>query len=168
MDYGLLDEETLKPRPDYWNSLLWRRLMGPEVYPVSLRGPAKLRVYAHSAARGNGICLLAINLDHERSLRLNLPQFDGRPYERYRLTAPDVLAGEVRLNGAALLLLPDGRLPAITGELDPAGEAALLPPLSYGFFVHGDRQDPTARLKGLHPDDPHQDQYEPGRGEPRE
>ncbi|MEA2889468.1 MAG: hypothetical protein QOI05_261 [Bradyrhizobium sp.] len=27
-DYGLLDERTLAPRPNYWGALLWRRLMG--------------------------------------------------------------------------------------------------------------------------------------------
>ena len=27
-DYGLLDENTLAPRPNYWGALLWRKLMG--------------------------------------------------------------------------------------------------------------------------------------------
>ena len=31
-DYGLLDEETLEPTPDYWASLLWRRCMGTAVH----------------------------------------------------------------------------------------------------------------------------------------
>src|ERR1700759_1159150 len=30
-DYGLLDEDTLAPRPNYWAALLWRRLMGTTV-----------------------------------------------------------------------------------------------------------------------------------------
>lgn len=30
-DYGLIDQNTLKPRPNYWPALLWRRLMGPVV-----------------------------------------------------------------------------------------------------------------------------------------
>ena len=30
-DYGLLDENTLAPRPDYWAALLWRKLMGTTV-----------------------------------------------------------------------------------------------------------------------------------------
>ncbi|HZA50081.1 MAG TPA: hypothetical protein VE549_05020, partial [Myxococcaceae bacterium] len=27
-DYGLLDDRTLEPRPDYWASVLWKRVMG--------------------------------------------------------------------------------------------------------------------------------------------
>ena len=27
-DYGLLDENTLVPRPNYWSALLWRKVMG--------------------------------------------------------------------------------------------------------------------------------------------
>src|SRR3977135_1347475 len=30
-DYGLLDETTFAPRPNYWGALLWRRLMGSTV-----------------------------------------------------------------------------------------------------------------------------------------
>ena len=30
-DYGLLDEKTYEPRPNYWAALLWRRLMGTTV-----------------------------------------------------------------------------------------------------------------------------------------
>jgi hypothetical protein len=35
-DYGLLDETTLAPRPNYWGALLWHRLMGPIVLDASL------------------------------------------------------------------------------------------------------------------------------------
>src|SRR5919201_613535 len=30
-DYGLLDDQTLDPRPDYWASILWKRVMGTKV-----------------------------------------------------------------------------------------------------------------------------------------
>ena len=30
-DYGLLDEDNVTPRPNYWGALLWRRLMGTTV-----------------------------------------------------------------------------------------------------------------------------------------
>ena len=33
-DYGLLDESTLTPRPNYWAALLWRRLMGTTVLRI--------------------------------------------------------------------------------------------------------------------------------------
>ncbi len=45
-DYGLLDEETFDPRPNYWAALLWKRLMGTRSLEPGI-GPAKnLRVYA--------------------------------------------------------------------------------------------------------------------------
>jgi len=49
-DYGLLDEGSLEPTPEFWVSVLWRRLMGTAVYAASAEGaPATLRVYCHSA-----------------------------------------------------------------------------------------------------------------------
>ena len=30
-EYGLLDQNTFMPRPNYWAALLWRRLMGSTV-----------------------------------------------------------------------------------------------------------------------------------------
>ena len=30
-DYGLIDERTLQPRPNYWGALLWRQMMGTTV-----------------------------------------------------------------------------------------------------------------------------------------
>jgi heparanase 1 len=30
-EYGLIDRETMTPRPNYWAALLWRRLMGTTV-----------------------------------------------------------------------------------------------------------------------------------------
>lgn len=36
--YGLLEQGTLRPNPDYWASLLWRRLMGERQLSVPVRG----------------------------------------------------------------------------------------------------------------------------------
>jgi len=30
-DYGLLDEQTLEPRPNYWAALVWKKTMGSRV-----------------------------------------------------------------------------------------------------------------------------------------
>ena len=50
-DYGLLDEASLEPTPEFWVSVLWRRLMGTDVYAASAEGaPPTLRVYCHSAS----------------------------------------------------------------------------------------------------------------------
>ena len=46
-DYGLLDERTLEPRPNYWGALLWRQLMGTTVLDAGLPIRRGLHVYAH-------------------------------------------------------------------------------------------------------------------------
>src|SRR5271155_1165528 len=46
-DYGLLDQKTLKPRPNYWGALLWRRLMGTTVLDSGVEIAEGRHVYAH-------------------------------------------------------------------------------------------------------------------------
>ena len=36
-DYGLLDEKTLRPRPNYWAALLWRRLTAASPWAKAVR-----------------------------------------------------------------------------------------------------------------------------------
>ena len=61
-DYGLLDEGSLTPRPNYWGALLWRRLMGTTVLESGIPIQEGLHIYAH-CLRGipGGVALLAIN-----------------------------------------------------------------------------------------------------------
>jgi heparanase 1 len=146
MDYGLLDGDSLQPRPDYWHSLLWKRLMGRQVYGVRISGEGaeRLRVYAHAAAGGAGAALgqsgalvvLALNLDPLRDAILFVPELADRPFERYAVTAPDLLGQAVFLNGVELELATGGRLPEMPGVPEPARrEAAIgLHPLSYVFL----------------------------------
>lgn len=135
MDYGLLDEADLTPRPDYWNSLLWRRLMGRTVFTVHVHGSDKLRLYAHSTSKDRGVTLLAINLDHQTPVQLSLPQLAGRAGKKYLLTTPDVLGSEVWLNGRRLTLGEEGAIPDTCGDDVQAGERMIIPPLAYVFFT---------------------------------
>lgn len=141
MNYGLIDDDGLEPRPDYWNSLLWKQLMGTRVYAARATGQhgGKLRVYAQStpgAAEGT-VTVLAINLDHQRSATLSFPGLEGRPCELYPVTAPDVLGQTVLLNGTALTLWEDGRLPEIRGLEHGGTETPTVNvrPLAYTFAV---------------------------------
>lgn len=56
-------------QPDYWASLLWRRLMGTSVLRVRMsNGPQTVRAYAHRGAGNNsrtGTTFLLINLGDE-------------------------------------------------------------------------------------------------------
>ena len=61
-DYGLLDDKTLEPKPNYRAELLWRRLMGSTVLDSGVPIQEGLHIYAH-CLRGTpgGVALLAIN-----------------------------------------------------------------------------------------------------------
>ena len=63
-DYGLLDENTFAPRPNYWAALLWRRLMGTTVLDPQISPTPNLYVYAHCLRNHpGGVALLVINAD---------------------------------------------------------------------------------------------------------
>ncbi|MEO6091964.1 MAG: hypothetical protein ABIT04_02510 [Novosphingobium sp.] len=129
-DYGLIDEATMTPRPNYWAALLWARLMGPVVLDA---GPQQtgLHVYAHClrGGRGGGVALAAINLSQTATTTLSLPS----RVHRYTLSADDLKAETVRLNGSALALDGD-RLPAMRPTASRAGEVTL-PSASITFLA---------------------------------
>lgn len=139
-DYGLIDEYTLEPRPDYWASLLWKRLVGARVLDVS--SPADtplLRVYALCAPSENGaVTLLALNLDRDAPATLVLPDLDGRDAARYVVTAEDLLGGRLWINGAEISWDGGDALPDLSPEVDAGWrEYGLLdlPSASYAFVV---------------------------------
>jgi len=117
-DYGLLDERTLSPRPNYWAALLWRRLMGPTVLDPGPSPSPGLHLYAH-CLRGSpgGVALVAINTDQTASHPLDVAAA-GR---RYTLTAANLSDIRVELNGTELKLGADDELPRLTGVSTRAG-----------------------------------------------
>jgi hypothetical protein len=123
-DYGLLDEDTLAPRPNYWAALLWRRLMGTVVLDSGVPLRRGLHVYAHSL-RGmpGGVALLVINNDPAapRTLRVTVPA------ERYTLSAGELRSRQVRMNGKDLVLGKDDALPTLAGEPVRAGDLTFAP-----------------------------------------
>lgn len=140
MTYGMIEEPSLNPKPDYWNSLLWRRVMGRSVFDVQVAGDGaeKVRVYAHSAPDGKGgTTVLAINLHHEKPAAVSMPGFAGRPFTLYRINGRRITGKEVLLNGRPLKMTPDGNLPAIDGERQTAADSPRIQihPLSYSFAV---------------------------------
>jgi hypothetical protein len=117
-DYGLLDEKTFAPRPNYFGALLWRRLMGTTVLDPAVPGWAGLHVYAHCLKdRPGGVSLLVINTDRNASRALTV----ASPSERYTLDAAKPDGQTVRLNGHAMELAANDDLPAIAGVPAPAG-----------------------------------------------
>lgn len=130
-DYGLLDEHTLEPRPDYWAALLWKRTMGTVVLNPGASGDPSLRFYAHcfKGAKG-GVAVLALNTDRARSHEVLLPA----PANRFTLTAANLTSTQVMLNGKALRIGAEGSLPDLAGEGVSAGSIDL-PPASITFLT---------------------------------
>ena len=139
-DYGLLDETTLAPRPNYWAALVWRRLMGTTVLEAGT-APAGVHLYAH-CLRGHpgGVALLAINLDRDRPRELATPVHAGR----YTLTAQDLLGTSVELNGRELKLGSNDALPEIAGVPAAAGTVTLAP-ASITFLAFPDAGNASCR-----------------------
>jgi heparanase len=139
-NYGMLNDD-LSPRPDYWNSILWKRLMGAQVYSAVVSGEnsSRLRLYAQSAQGGQpgSVTILAINIDPQRTASLSFPGFPNRDYDIYRLNAPDIFAPKVLLNGTELKLTADGSVPHTGGETHQGSAAPTISirSLSYAFIV---------------------------------
>jgi hypothetical protein len=123
-DYGLIDEFTLTPRPNYWAALLWRRLMGTTVLDAGVPLVRGLHVYAHCRYDvPGGVAMLVINNDPEKASALTL----ALPSERYTLSAAKIDAPDVKLNGKVLALTKDGALPALRGVPVKAGTVHFAP-----------------------------------------
>jgi heparanase 1 len=130
-DYGLLDENTLDPRPNYWAALLWRKLMGTTVLKPIAPAAEVPHLYAHcmNDAPG-GVVLLAVNTDRTASKTIRL----SVPFERYTLTAPDLEGTRVDLNGRELKLGAGSSIPQLHGVTARSGEISL-PAASITFLA---------------------------------
>jgi heparanase 1 len=123
-DYGLLDENTFAPRPNYWAALLWRRLMGSTVLDPHTSPIPNVYVYAHCLQNHpGGVTLLVINADRQQVYEITLPS----DAERYTLTAKQLQDTSVQLNGKTLQLNRDGDMPQFLGQPTRAGHISFAP-----------------------------------------
>ena len=130
LNYQLITDDALEPLPDYWASLLWKRLMGRQVLSTTVTGSRKARAYAHVSPDGRSISVLLINLHHDRPLVVRgIPVSSATKV--YAVTAKDLFGTEALLNGEPLAMINDATLP----ELRPAAPTKTLTvhPLSYTF-----------------------------------
>jgi hypothetical protein len=123
-DYGLLDEKTYEPRPNYWAALVWRKLMGTTVLDAGPSPATSLHLYAQ-CMRGTpgGVTLLAINADKTAPQSIAIPT----GAERYTLTSSDLMSQTVELNGTELKLETGDALPKIKGKSTKAGDVIFAP-----------------------------------------
>lgn len=140
-DYGLLDENTYEPRPNYWAALLWRRCMGEIVLAPGRSPSPALLLYAHSL-RGvpGGVALVVINTDQSAVQSLNL----ATAAERFTLTAKNLSDTIVQLNGHDLKLGANDALPALQPVATKPGLLTFAP-ASITFLTVPDAGNRSAR-----------------------
>jgi hypothetical protein len=139
-DYGLLDEQTFAPKPNYWGALLWRRFMGTVVLDAGSENREGLHLYAQCLRDApGGVAMLIINNDEKNSSTVDLPQRSTR----YTLATTDALSGkQVALNGVPLKLNADDSLPELTGAATEAG-ALVFKPATITFLTVPQANNPA-------------------------
>jgi hypothetical protein len=122
-EYGLLDQNTFAPRPNYWAALLWHRLMGPNVLDPGPSRPG-LNLYAQCLpSHPGGVTLLAINASRTDKRSIELPV----AADRYTLAAEKLETARVRLNGRDLELGANDELPTLHGQHIVSGRVEFSP-----------------------------------------
>ncbi|XP_072518930.1 heparanase [Salminus brasiliensis] len=141
---------NLDPLPDYWLSLLYKRLVGPEVLKVAVLSNSGrkhlLRVYLHctnkksSSYRRGAVTMFALNLG-KNPATISLPaRFSNSTIEAYVLQAPEpgeegLKSRAVTLNGVLLKMVDEQTLPPLQGTDLPPGKHLKLPGFSFAFYV---------------------------------
>jgi heparanase 1 len=139
-DYALIDDTTHDPRPSYWAALLWRKLMGDVVLDAG-DNHGDLHVYSHCLrGRRGGVAIVAINLDRTGSASLAVT----KPGIRYTLTADQLQASNVRLNGRQLAVGAKDVVPQLIGAPIRPGTTAL-PPASITYLASPDANNKSCR-----------------------
>jgi heparanase len=140
-DYGLLDENTFAPRPNYWAALLWRKLLGTTVLKPGVSPAPSLHLYAQCLRNvPGGVTLLAINTDRNAFQKLDV----SADSQRYTLAAPKLDASRVDLNGKELKLGPGDSIPALIGVPTHSG-LITFPPSSITFLSIAEADNPSCR-----------------------
>ncbi len=123
-DYGLLDENTYQPRPNYWAALLWHKLMGTTVLDAGASPTPNLHIYAQCLRNHpGGVSLLVINADPDVAKSIDV----STASERYTLTAKNLQDSRVQLNGVELQLGAEDTLPELKGIATRSGKMEFAP-----------------------------------------
>ncbi len=130
-DYGLLNEDSFEPKPNFWGALLWRRFMGTTVLDAGFANRAGMHVYAHCLRDvPGGVAILVLNTARKKANSLTLPAAANR----YTLTAASLTDKTISLNRAPLRLGPNDALPMMVG-LATAGGQLVFAPRSITFLA---------------------------------
>ncbi|KAG7499277.1 heparanase [Solea senegalensis] len=150
--YHLVDE-NLDPLPDYWLSVLYKRLVGPEVLKISAWSKSgrsrRVRLYLHCSStnsyRRGAVTLMALNLS-KKTARVSVPAIvssstvDAFVLQSDQPGEEGLYSRSVTLNGVVLKMTDDKTLPDLTANSLPPSVHLKLPAFSLAFFVFTDAQ----------------------------
>ncbi len=160
-DYGMLSSRDFSPNPDFWLSLLWKKLMGEKVLEASANEHTRpgnkthTRVYAHCTAqsapeyRPGAVTFLAINTHWNEPSDLELPKELTGPALAFSIDSQGPRSKIVRLNGTTLTLAAEDQLPPLEGQAIDPEQTLILPPLSAVFIVFQDASAPACQRINL-------------------
>ncbi|XP_067658192.1 heparanase-like [Haliotis asinina] len=140
-NYGLIDHRTFDPLPDYWLTVLYKRLVGDAVFSVKASvDNSTIRAYVHctkpssSYGYAPGSVTMYFLLPTDNTTTITFPQFPGQPVDVFWLTPVDGLTSKkVRLNGK-LLALVNSQLPRLPPKTVTSGSVTASGK-SFGFIV---------------------------------
>lgn len=143
--YALIGED-LKPNPDYWVSLVYKKLVGIRVLRVTNHDSDKIRLYAHctNGANNGSVTLFGLNLNDEfGAFRLKQPLSQSTIWH-YVLSAEnfDLTTRTILLNQKPLMMESNSDLPPLIPRITPKSNFLLMKPYEMAFWVF-----PEARAK---------------------
>ena len=119
-EYGLLDQDTHDPRPNYWAAFLWNTFMGNQVYEAGKLEDG-VDIFVHNLKnKSKGRTVLILNTN-QTTTTLQIPA----QAKQYLLSADTLLASDIALNGKALKLTTRDELPELKGKTVKPGSIAL-------------------------------------------
>ncbi|KAK4886223.1 hypothetical protein RN001_002494 [Aquatica leii] len=138
-NYSLVDT-NLEPLPDWWISVLFKKLVGPEVVPCYLAASDEVRVYCHCTQKNvfrytlTSVIIYGFNV---KNVEVNV-RIDGYGSYvlEYILTSDGHLTSRnILLNGEPLHLFPNGTLPNFRPKVTVAHPYLTIPPYSLVFWI---------------------------------
>ncbi|XP_046565265.1 heparanase-like [Haliotis rubra] len=142
-NYSLIEMNTFEPYPDYWLTLLYKRLVGFKVLSVQTNSTNSFRVYAHCAKQENlyrykpgSVVAYIVNVNNFTTA-VTFPQFKTNMDVFWLQPAfPDLTSRNVTLNGKRLDYVND-TIPEMPPERAYGGSLQL-PATTFGFVVFPD------------------------------
>ncbi|XP_048250529.1 heparanase-like [Haliotis rufescens] len=138
-NYALIDDNG-DPNPDYWLTLLYKRLVGNKVFDVPSTS-SDLRLYAHCTKLNNvyhykpgSITVYGLNM-HRDHVTLAISEAHGKNVDIFWMTPEggDLKSKKVEVNGKTLELV-NNQIPHIMPKALGTG-TIVVAPRSFGFIV---------------------------------